>query len=330
MRFIDLFGISLSTEWQQKLGTWENRISEYSNNLINNSIVNIQISGVNPRTESFNLSLKPDISKYIEKYRSNWRELKELLEQDFYAGKKCWFTESKADGFNFDIEHFRPKNAVDKTKFNQIFFKDKLVVNEANRITDKGYYWLAFNWKNYRLSCEITNTSYKQNYFPIKERTTVAENPNDDFSLEIPFLIDPTIEEDVKLITFDIDGKAKPTDDHYPDELTTLSASELWNYIRAKTSIELYGLNHYTFVNSRKKLWAECEKEIKKINENLNPIKNNLHSLTDNELILFDNFQHFINSLKEKIQITSAYSATALTCINNYEHKYEWINNYVL
>ena len=74
----------------------------------------------------------------------NW-----LLEQ-FH--NKCWYTEAQDAVSSFHVDHFRPKTrALDL---------------EGNAC--EGYWWLAFEWTNYRISGQLINVK-KKDLFPIVE-----------------------------------------------------------------------------------------------------------------------------------------------------------------
>src|SRR5665213_604905 len=78
-------------------------------------------------------------------------EVKEALKsiQDY----KCCFCESKISHISpGDVEHFRPKAGW---------------VQNDERLNKPGYYWLAYNWDNLLLSCEICHKRNKKNYFPL-------------------------------------------------------------------------------------------------------------------------------------------------------------------
>src|SRR5687768_17617826 len=59
-----------------------------------------------------------------------WRDLDQPLKT--LTNGKCWYSESKNPMSDKNVDHFRPKNSV---------------VEDA---AHEGYWWLAFDWKNYR------------------------------------------------------------------------------------------------------------------------------------------------------------------------------------
>src|SRR6266496_5376859 len=73
----------------------------------------------------------------IQKHAHVWAALRSHLKT---LSKKCWYCESLELRSDQPVDHFRPKGAVRGTK------------------AASGYWWLAFDWKNYRLSCTFCNS----------------------------------------------------------------------------------------------------------------------------------------------------------------------------
>lgn len=114
------------------------------------------------------------------------KEVKEsLIEIQNY---KCCFCESKIGHVSYgDVEHFRPKAGW---------------VQNNEKINKPGYYWLAYDWDNLLLSCEICNQRYKKNFFPLLPESTRALSHIADMALEQPVFIIPVGEDVEELITF--------------------------------------------------------------------------------------------------------------------------------
>lgn len=167
--------------------------------------------------------------KYLAKH-SIWSELKTLLIETY--GEKCWYSECNLVGSYGDIDHFRPKNIS----------KDE----NGTDILPDGYWWLAYDYKNYILSCEKCNRSFgrggKNDYFPIKAGTAPAcEGKYDD----IPVLLDPCNEDDVNLIDSDDTGR-----------IIALS-SDPEKKKRVAISNKIY--NWEIFDVTRKKIRSDCQ-----------------------------------------------------------------------
>ncbi len=147
---------------------------------------------------------------------------------------KCWYCEKKPSRSDMPVDHFRPKASV------------------HGAAEHTGYWWLAFEWQNFRLSCTFCNsrrrdvvtglTGGKQDYFPI------LEPPSRQFSAtdadDRPMLLDPLVDSDTKLLSFHPNGRSAPSNDDKEHD----------DHLRAETSIELYHLNHSAIVRERKTL----------------------------------------------------------------------------
>lgn len=70
---------------------------------------------------------------------------------------------------------------------------------------DGGYYWLAYDIRNYAASCKVCNTTFKLNFFPVAGARGIAGTAVADLSRERPFLCYPIgdVDEDPEgLVTF--------------------------------------------------------------------------------------------------------------------------------
>jgi hypothetical protein len=212
-----------------------------------------------------------------------WKELMPWLRK--ITKGKCWFSESRGACQYWEVEHFRPKGAaknLDGTK------------------RDEGYWWLAFEWGNYRLCGGVTNRK-KGYYFPLRIGTHVATSLNRNIDDEDPYLLDPTKQEDPPLLTFNRNGDVTPT-----------PQTTAWDTERAKVSIERYKLQeHEEFVEARRDIWEKCEREI-------NQCRNLLHaqaiapSATNRQKIRTQ-----MEKLREMGNFFSEYSAAANDCLRS-------------
>jgi uncharacterized protein (TIGR02646 family) len=145
--------------------------------------------------------------------------VKESLNEQQHS--KCCFSEAKFEGDFRHVEHFRPKLRVDEWP--------------SGVHTYPGYYWLAYAWSNLFLCKQLINVSYKKNFFPLLEGSIRNWNHHD-ANIEIPLLIDPSIENPRDYIRF-----------HY-DEPIMHNDSE-----RGRLNIILLGLRHPDFEEGRRK-----------------------------------------------------------------------------
>ena len=172
-------------------------------------------------------------AKYLK--RANfWTEFKPILIK--YYGEKCWYSECTLKGSYGDVDHFRPKNLS----------KDV----SGNVILEDGYWWLAYDYLNYRLTCEICNRPYgnggKDDFFPIKEGTAPAIKPNKN---DIPMLLDPCNQYDARLIDCDESGAIVALSDDTED------------VTRVEISKKIYNWN--CFNSARKEARLECQLALK-------------------------------------------------------------------
>ena len=168
-------------------------------------------------------------AKYLSRVNI-WSEFKPILIK--YFGDKCWYSECSLEGAFGDVDHFRPKN--------------RSTDEQENTILPDGYWWLAYDYFNYRLSCEKCNRSFgsggKNDKFPLKAGTAPAGFPNKD---DTHLLLDPCKQGDPDLIDCDESGK-----------IVSLSADK-YDQLRVDVSRKIY--NWDCFNNARKRVRSECK-----------------------------------------------------------------------
>lgn len=91
---------------------------------------------------------------------------------------KCAYCEVQLAQQHGDVEHYRPKKAWKSSR--------------GGPVTTPGYFWLAYEWDNLLLACEVCNQSFKGNLFPLEDEATRADHVMRDTSGEVPLLIDPS------------------------------------------------------------------------------------------------------------------------------------------
>lgn len=136
---------------------------------------------------------------YIKSKSHIWRGFAKYLSKMSYG--KCWYSEAKDAGANFDVDHFRPKAEAKRTE---------------EIVDEHGYAWLAFDWENFRLSAQNCNrlnkdennkmTVGKGSWFPLLEGSQKASWDNRCVTNELPLLLDPLVKEDLRFIDFDDRG----------------------------------------------------------------------------------------------------------------------------
>ncbi|MGJ4929759.1 hypothetical protein ACQR1I_35030 [Bradyrhizobium sp. HKCCYLS2038] len=103
---------------------------------------------------------------------SIWSDIKPILiaiQRD-----KCAYCERKFEGvmygkIEYDVEHFRPKNSVPvwPDSRRQASLSYSFATGDEFKA---GYWWLAYDIRNYAAACKVCNTIFKLNFFPIAGR----------------------------------------------------------------------------------------------------------------------------------------------------------------
>ena len=181
-------------------------------------------------------------SKYFKK-NPIWTDLKPYLKEVY--GKVCWYSEADITNEYGDVDHFRPKSmSMDMQK--------KVILPD-------GYWWLAYDYTNYRLSCTISNrpsgdNAGKREYFPLKNPEN-ALSPDDNLTKEEPVLLDPCCLYDTTLMGYSADGN--------PISLSDNS----WEVTRVDFSIRAYNLREFS--NARRMIHGNCHMVIKLLDQML-------------------------------------------------------------
>ncbi len=169
---------------------------------------------------------------------------------DGYA--KCTWCECWRDRGEIDVEHYRPKGAVTHWEGTPGY-----VSNEPPKEKDvsaTGYWWLAFSWPNYSLSCNTCNRRWKRNLFPVTEpRPPCIEGVE---LTETPLLLEP--------------GSLFRTKDHF--RWTDLAIMEPESE-RGYATIVTCGLNRKSLQNERLKVLRDVNKSIDDLRDAL-PVEN--------------------------------------------------------
>jgi uncharacterized protein (TIGR02646 family) len=234
MRWVDIEKLEFPDNWQARA---DKALNELRKKVINAELA-AKLAGSDisrARKQAITTELKKTNRQKI------WKDLSPYLAQ--LRNNKCWYSESKNSGSDKDVEHFRPKNAV------------------AEDPDHEGYWWLAFNWRNYRYSCQWCNQRRvdtlnktdggKYDHFPVASAGFRAMQEEDNYDEEEVDLLDPVDPHDWKLLTFRPDGKSIPA-----------KPSGTREYLRAEVSIWLYHLDHKDFVDDRRTLAGKVQRLI--------------------------------------------------------------------
>jgi hypothetical protein len=168
-------------------------------------------------------------SKIIDDNKAVWGELKEWLLS--LSNQRCWFSEAEDCFSHWDVEHFRPK---------------KSVKNEDGNEYD-GYWWLSFDWTNFRICGNVGNRK-KGTYFPLHDESKRVSSPDDDCRYEPYLLLDPANAYDADLLFFNMEGRAIP---HPKTDIQ-------WERERVIQSVKRCKLDFPALENKRRAVWHDC------------------------------------------------------------------------
>lgn len=172
-------------------------------------------------------------NKLIEDNAKHWGELKEWLLE--LSHNKCWFSEARDIYSHMDVEHFRPK----------------IEAKELDGTTRDGYWWLAFDYRNFR-ACGNVGNRKKGGWFPLQAGSVVSTYNNPCEESETHYLLDPTDADDVDLLAFDEEGRAIPA-----------PGATDWEVRRVEETIKRLKLNeHEALTQERRKVWQRMSLEI--------------------------------------------------------------------
>ena len=155
-----------------------------------------------------------------------WKKFRDNLAA--ISHDKCWYCETPITRDDLYVDHYRPKGHVFGT-------------GEDN----EGYWWLAFDEKNFRLSCKYCNElrndkvggtrGGKGSYFPLLEGSVRATATDRSEDREFPIILDPIKKPDVDLLMFLADSKAWP---RHAEKVNAVA------FMRADRTITILHLNH--------------------------------------------------------------------------------------
>jgi hypothetical protein len=146
-----------------------------------------------------------------------WREFK----ADFSGAQRgrCGYCEiSVIAGQHGDVEHYAPKNALMEFGPNPEAEEGietpnlaKLEGRSPSKRWPAGYWWLAYDWSNYLLACEVCNSVWKGNLFPVRQPPARQAPPAENGGAEVPLLLTPFGSRDpARHLVFNADGSVEP------------------------------------------------------------------------------------------------------------------------
>lgn len=208
-----------------------------------------------------------------------WRDFKDWLLNLSHG--KCWFSEAKDIYSHPEVEHFRPKKKA----------------KNLDRTKREGYWWLAFEWTNFRICGNVGNRS-KGTYFPLRKSSFAATSDNRAIEDEIYYLLDPTDPDDPILLTYDEEGKAIP-----------VPGLDNWRKERAEVTIRLLKLCYEPLVEARRDVWRECREKLEECERLMEQMNKRGGSA------LKERLSGKIKELRQMVQPEAPLSSTAMSCL---------------
>ncbi|NHN25237.1 hypothetical protein FIA58_006055 [Flavobacterium jejuense] len=246
-----------------------------------------------------------------------WNQLQPIMLT--LSNNKCWYSEAPIGNSDFEVDHFRPKG---KSK-QKNDFKDPN--SKSTILKENGYWWLAYEWSNYRLSGGLANkirrdrlgdceeTHGKGDYFPLdcNDVGRIADD-EENINCEIPILLDPFSQEDVSLLAFDSNGEAISAGlNDYENE-------------RVLQSIFYYHLDLEQLNKERLMCWKDCEREILEIKELIDSAPDE----RARRLAVASCFRRLMDYVKNPDR---PYSSTVKSCVRFYSklEGFNWLDRFV-
>lgn len=220
---------------------------------------------------------KAEREEIIDKKQSLWRDdrIRNWLLNQF--NNKCWYTEAYDSVSSIHVDHYRPKGRVRDLEGNE----------------NDGYWWLAFNWKNYRICGQLINVK-KSDIFPVEGIRAIDESL---LWTECPLIIDPQ-EGEARLISYERDEDACIA-------VPSANISDKEKF-RAEKTIEFIGLNRLTRLNQKRAdFWDDC----------LSKIADYQSGEGDPQSIRLIRQASAIKELKKKITYEVEFSSVSEACI---------------
>ena len=231
------------------------------------------------------LKAAPDAAsraKLIDDNSKFWGKLKKWLLSLSHG--KCWFSEAK-DCFNhWHVEHFRPKKSA----------------KDEDGTEHEGYWWLAFDWKNYRIIGSVGNPT-KGTFFPLRSGCSRA-SPFGDLRYEDPMLLDPTDPEDPSLLSFNMLGQA----------IVAAHVTNSWAKKRVEYSISLCSLRFEPLVDKRRTVWNDCWDRIQKYRDELDR-----YHADQTNVIARQEYKNAAAAVRKMLQPEMELSAVARACLHS-------------
>ena len=229
------------------------------------------------------------------------------------VGNKCWYSEVPLVGADHNIDHFRPKGRVVEIDHSTL---------EKTGDKSPGYWWLAFEPKNFRLSCMHSNQRRvdeeteggKWDFFPV-EGARAPEGTEWDLIEEDVLPFDPCCATDMGLLWFSPDGtptlkNASPNDEEVR---------------RLKVTIWLFHLDKKEIAQERRAHVIDISKDIKAADT---IFKMWQQSGATTGSALYKRFDDAIAKIKSETRDTKPFARARQCAVFLAKAEYSWIGEY--
>lgn len=226
-------------------------------------------------------------------------------------GNKCWYSEIELGGADPNVDHFRPKGRV-------VEVNDEMV--KTGQQID-GYWWLAFEPLNFRLSSQHANQRRvdedtdggKADFFPVKGDRAPAGTPYMQIFEDV-LPLDPCSASDVSLIWFDPEGRPcySPKQKHPKKE----------DELRLKATIWLYHLDKNDTAAPRAKAVEEVRRKLL-LADNYYQMWNSAKPCLKSKA----SFDHEIAEIAELLANTSEFAGAKRCAVRLAMADYDWIES---
>jgi hypothetical protein len=175
----------------------------------------------------------------IYAHRKLWRDKRLVDWLTAINHHKCWYSEAKESVSSYHVDHFRPKGRA----------------AQMDKAVRRGYWWLTFDWKNYRLSGQLLNVK-KRDLFPVQLPLTAQVAVPVSLQAEGSLLLDP-LTDDAWFVSFERGDDSECLATSSPG-LTPADQD------RVSITIEVLGLNRLRLLNTKRaETWGRCLERIK-------------------------------------------------------------------
>lgn len=253
-----------------------------------------------------------DRANYIKNNRSiTWGDPALVTALKALIGNKCWYSEIELGGADPNVDHFRPKGRV-------VEVNDELA--KTGHQLD-GYWWLAFEPLNFRLSSQHANQRRvdegtdggKADFFPVKGNRAPAGTPYMQIFEEV-LPLDPCSASDVSLIWFDPEGRPC----YSPKQKRPKKDDEL----RIKATVWLYHLDKHDTAAPRAKAVENVRRKLL--------LADNYYELWHSEqpcLKSKASFDHEIAEIADLLAASSEFAGAKRCAVRLAMADYDWIES---